>query len=312
VAQPPLRGKAELPPRLLIVPWGTSYDLSGAPVICNEVTLSVLSENQRRFGFEEVTLDFNHGTIPANTKTETEHGTPKKVAGYGVLSCVAGEGIYYTPTVWTPEGEEHYTGRHYRDLSPTPARNAQGEVIFIQSVALCRQGQITGLTAYHAPTPLSANETTTTETTPTKTMDLKALLLKLLKLTEDATDEQIIAAADAMMAPPAPEKKEDPAPAADPMSAITSRLDQIERNVIVDQATAAGKVIPLSADQIAATPVETLRSMVANLQKTVPLATDTNVVPMHAKAPGATALSAEEKLICQQLNISEEQFLKAR
>lgn len=295
-APAPLRGKAPLPERLLIVPWGTSYDLSGAPVICNESTLSVLAANQKKFGFEEVALDFNHGTIPANTDTETVHGTPKKVAGYGALSCVAGEGIYYTPTVWTPEGEDAYTGRHYRDLSPTPARNAQGEVIFIQSVALCRQGQITGLTAYSAPSPLPTPTTTTT-----KTMDLKPLLLKLLKLADDATDEQIIAAADAMGAVPAPTT-----PDADAMSAMNARLDAMERESIVSLATAQGKVIPLSTDLIKSTPIATLRSMVAALPATVPMSA---TVPTQA-VPAVAALSAEQKEICKTLGLSEDDYRK--
>jgi phage I-like protein len=295
----PATGPIPLPEKLLIVPWGTTADLSGNPVICDDHTLTVLAANQTQHGFEEIALDFAHSTVGEPDK---KNGEPQFVAGYGKLSAVAGEGIYYIPSIWTPQGESAYTGRHYRDLSPTIARDDKGRVTFIHSVALCRQGQIPNLHAYSAPDQ---------PTIPTKqNMNYKALICKMLGLPEDATDEQITAAATA-----AAEKKPEPAeapPAVDPMSAnnaIIARLDTIERNNIVDRAVTAGKVIPLSAEQIAATPIDTLRSMVEKLPS--------NVVPLSATVPTpgtgtppVKALSAEEKIICAQLNISEEQYLK--
>jgi phage I-like protein len=299
----PATGAIPLPEKLLIVPWGTTADLSGNPVICDDYTISVLAANQTAHGFEEIALDFAHSTVG---EPDAKEGKPQFVAGYGKLSAVAGEGIYYIPTIWTPEGEASYTGRHYRDLSPTIARDEQGRVTFVHSVALCRQGQIPNLHAYSAPAQ---------PTIPTKqNMNYKALICKMLGLPEDATDEQITAAATAAAVEEksASATEEKPAPAVDPMAAnnvIIARLDQIERNAIIDRAAAAGKVIPLSAEEVNAMAPNTLRSMVEKLPS--------NVVPLSATVPApgtgvpaVKALSAEEKLICQQLNITEEQYLK--
>ncbi len=301
----PATGLIPLPEKLLIVPWGTTADLSGNPVICDDHTLTVLAANQTQHGFEEIALDFAHNTVG---EPDAKDGKPQFVAGYGKLSAVEGEGIYFIPTIWTPEGETAYRGRHYRDLSPTIARDDKGRVTFIHSVALCRQGQLPNLHAYSASP--STPPLITDHSTLNTNMDYKALLCKMLRLPADATDEQITAAATAAAEKPAetPEVKLEVEPMA-AQSAIIARLDQIERNSIVDRAATAGKVIPLSAEQIAATPVDTLRSMVEKLPS--------NVVPLSATvpapgtaAPAVKALSAEEKLICQQLNITEEAYLK--
>ncbi len=308
----PITGRLPLPARLLILPWGESKDLSGRPVICNQVTLADLATNQAAHGFEEIALDFNHSTV--DTKQEKEEGKPKFVAGYGTLSVVENEGVYFTPTSWTPEGEAAYTGRHYRDLSPTVGRNEKGEVTFIHSVALCRQGQIPNLTAYSAVTPL-AIETTPTTTTHSSTMpDYRSLLIKILKLADDATDEAIVAAVDSAKTETETEIKTT-TPETTPMSAdqvTIARLDRIEKNMIVENATRAGKVIPLSAAEIATTPLETLRSICDRIQPTVPLSASTPAPGSTATAPATTALSAEEKLICQNLGISEADYLKNR
>lgn len=301
-------GRIPLPPALLILPWGETKDLSGRPVICNETTLAQLATNQAAQGFEEICLDFNHSTV--NTEEEKKEGKPKFVAGYGTLSVVEGKGVYFHPTSWTPEGEAAYTGRHYRDLSPTIGRNDKDEVTFIHSVALCRQGQIPNLTAFSAVTPLAIETSQTSTTTTTSTMpDYRALLIQILKLADDASDEAIIAAADA--AKTEVETEIDPNKVT-PMSAdaVIARLDRIEKNALVDNATRAGKVIPLSAAEIETTPLETLRSICDRIAPTVPLSSTTPAPGSTGTGPGAvTALSAQQKLICQNLGITEAQFL---
>jgi len=303
-------GRIPLPPALLILPWGETKDLSGRPVICNATTLAQLATNQAAQGFEEIALDFNHSTV--STETEKEEGKPKYVAGYGTLSVVEGKGVYFHPTSWTPEGEAAYTGRHYRDLSPTIGRNDKDEVTFIHSVALCRQGQIPNLTAFSAVTPLAIETPQTSTTTTTSTMpDYRALLVKLLKLADDASDEAIIAAADAAKTEVETEIETDPNKVT-PMSAdaVIARLDRIEKTALVDNATRAGKVIPLSATEIETTPLETLRSICDRIAPTVPLSSTTPAPGSTGTGPGAvTALSAQQKLICQNLGITEAQFL---
>ena len=84
--------------------------------------------------------------------------------------------------------------------------------------------------------------------------------------------------------------------------------DAIERENIVERATAAGKVIPLSADEIAATPIATLKSMVEKIPATVPLSATT---PSKDGKPALKPLSATEIAVCKNLRISEEDYRKA-
>lgn len=297
-------GVIPLPNKLLILKWGEATDLEGRPVIVNATTLSELAANQKKHGFEEVALDFNHSTV--KPLAEAEQGKPIYVGGYGTLSVVEGEGVYYHPTSWTPDGESAYTGRHYRDLSATIARNDKNEVTFIHSVALCRNGQIDGITAFSAPSTIPSTNQDNTMQADNKYL---ALLLTILGLPTDATDEQITAAADTFGKK---EKAEDtPAAAApenvEPLSAVMSRLDAMERMQIVDAATREGKVIPLSAEQISATPATTLRDMVSKLPVTVPLSA-AGVPRPGSATPAVTALSAEELTICTKLGITPEDF----
>ncbi len=301
---PVQKGLIPLPDSLVICPWGESQDLAGEPVICNETTLRELSANQAALGFGEVALDWNHNTTP---KFDAEGkpippAEPQLVAGYGVLSVKAGVGIVYTPTTWTPEGEAYYTGRHYRDLSPTVGKNEKGEVTFVHSVALTRNGQLPDVHAYSALPPILSK--------PTASMnpDYRALLATLLKLDPaTVTDEELIAAAakpEELSAAPAAAatKPED-------VTALSARIDAMERDNIVSAATALGKVIPLSAEQVAITPIPVLKALAASIQPTVALGTapGKNVeVPAQLKA-----LSAEDKEVCRQLGIKEEDFQKA-
>jgi phage I-like protein len=306
----PQKGRIPLPRRLLVLPWGESQALDGSPVIVDDLTLSVFAANMAKARADEIALDFQHGTHLADSKPEPQG--PVKVAAYGTCEVVSGEGIYFCPTVWTPEGEESFTGRHYRDLSPTPFRDDAGRVVALHSIALCRMGQIAGLHAFGAPVTAGATPLSTDATTmdPEQSdLDFRSLLISLLGLNaETATDEDIVSAAQAKAAGEAeamavPEKPATPC-AADPMAA---RFDALERELIVTQATSAGKIIPLAADAIAALTPAQLRATVAAIEPTVPLKGST---PANEVTPGPKPLSADEKEVCRQLGISEEQFRK--
>lgn len=309
-----------LPERLLICPWGDSKALDGTPVICDATTLAVLSANQAKIGRNEVALDFEHNTYGAiEDGKRVKPKEPVPVAGYGTLSVVDGEGIYYTPLSWTPEGSDYYCGKHYRDLSPNVIRDKDGRVIAVHSVALTRAGQIEGLHAFSADSldgickALSAGSHSPIHKPShnTHAMDYKTILLKVLGLPETATDEEIAAAAEK-------EAKEDDTSTPDGndagdtsgATALSARMDAFERNQLLQGAAAAGKLIPLSAEAVAALPLATLKIMVDGLKPgAVPLSANT---AGNAKVETADpkALSAEEKETCRLLGVSEEAFLK--
>ncbi|MBU4460301.1 MAG: phage protease [Verrucomicrobia bacterium] len=258
---------AELPKRFKILSWGDNKTASGRPARVGGKTLATLSAMQSRMGFEEVALDFEHNTVPG-TKAHKESSEPRPVAAYGTLDVVQGEGLFFNVSRWTPEGTR--SALNFQDLSPAPATDDAGEVIFVHSVALCRNGDVEGL---HFVT-LSVETGNQEELV----MDYKAILVKLLKLPEAATDADIEKAATAVS---------EPAPA--PMTAKVTDLEgkivsltadvaavkaadlKRQRDAIVSGAVAAGKVIPLTAEQIAAMDLAALSTMVEKLPATVPL-----------------------------------------
>lgn len=322
LALPP-GGAAErtpLPEKLLIAKWGTANALDGSAVTVGTTTLSALLENQRKIGRTEIALDFEHGTVDGQQKGPE----PRPVAGYGTLSVEAGVGIWYHPTTWTPEGASYYTGRHYRDISPTVIRDDSGEIIALHSVALTRAGQLEGLHAFSSPalraslTALSADASPPPPSPDNKSAKMKELLCKLLGLPDTATDEEITAAATekiaAMSSAGETEDLKDlaacdkePSPMSANIAAMTARLDALDRARILDAAKAAGKIIPLSADALAALPIATLSALVDGLEAgKVPMASATP--GQHTHAPQPKALSTGEETMCKLLGIDPEKF----
>nr|WP_246417968.1 phage protease [Haloferula luteola] len=306
MATPNETGRIPLPESLVIAKWGESRDLEGRPVIVNEKTVAVLAGNQARLGKNEIALDFEHNTFRKDLPE------PKPVAAYGALSVMEGVGIVWTPAAdsWTPEGTKFYTGKHYRDLSPTVHRDADGVVIGLHSVALTRAGQIDDLRAY--ATAMSAEASPlSTDTTPT-TMDTNhsAILAKLLNVSTDdlnsMKEEDIVAKFDALSKPDAPEKEETTPMNAD---ALSARIDLLEKRNLLSEAKLAGKAIPFSAEAAEALPLSTLKTVLKDLKPgEVPTAAATS--KQHGDEGRPKALSAEESEVIKQLGISEDEYRK--
>jgi phage I-like protein len=224
------------------------------------------------------------------------------VAAYGAVACVPGDGLFLDDLQWTPHGQKF--AREYVDLSPTPARTDDGTVIGVHSVALCRHGAIEGLQFYSVEIPEGGNA-----------MDWKKWLCAWMDVNaETATDEEVTAAfgnkikglsAEAIGAAQTEMKKlidgltaRVPENATATITALSAELSTLkglvvalekgvaerDRQEIVRQAAIEGKVIPLSAEQLAATDLTTLREMVGKLAVTVPVSQRTPVI---------VALSAE-------------------
>jgi len=302
-------GRIPLPEEIVVMPWGKSVSLDGDEMLVNEHTAAVLSANQSKLGRAEIALDFEHNTYEADPD-KRRSGEPRKVAGYGGLTVVPGKGIVYKPLsdAWTPEGADHYTGKHYRDLSPVPILDDNGVVIAVHSVALTRAGQVEGLRAYSAPDiELSIKRLSANSTDESMEKKYRAIACAALGLPETATDEELAAAGE----------KKKPAPTEVPLSAdLDRRLKAIEegqvqsqREAIVAKATAAGKAIPLSAEAIGKLEPKVLQDIVDGLEAgVVPLAA---VTPDNKGGEGQKkikALSAEEAAVAAKLGISHEKY----
>ena len=281
----PAEGR-ELPSRLLICPWGT-HDTGKGVVTCNATTAGLLLRNQAATKRLKVALDFQHNSVETS-KTYT--GEPLKVAAYGALELVEGEGIYLSALEWTPEGKDHAANGHYPDISPALKLNDQREVIWVHSAGLVRQGEIDGLELFDAGDTINAVLNMGLDTGMmnwTASRELLNIFLATvgMEIPDNATyDETKSLAArgakklEAGMATPeakaAAAATDNPDTNTDTDTEITTmnadeinqlktrleraeqRADKADKDAIQAKAIAAGKVIPLSAEDIAGFSVE--------------------------------------------------------
>ncbi|HUB68006.1 MAG TPA: phage protease [Candidatus Methylacidiphilales bacterium] len=308
----------ELPTKLKLLNWGVNETVKG-PIVVGTRTLAQLAANQKRLGYDRVQIDFNHQTVPGS---ETYQADPVEVAGYGTPVVIPHDGLYLIDIEWTPAGKKY--AANYHDLSPTPKLDGHGEVIFLHSVALCRQGAVKDLTFYNTSflqpqaSPQSMENPTPPAAPQGETVDYRGLLVALLQklginIPDTATDADIATMVDQFKAPASPGENadEDGAGASVHSLGVEARIDQIEKDSLLTLAATQGKVIPLSTEEIRSTPVTVLRSMIDRLPTgTVPLASRKSGSPAKSNEPGrVTTLTAAQKLIVKNLNLSEEKYL---
>lgn len=305
-----------LPGRLKLLKWGVNETVKG-PVTVGPETVRQLSANQAKRGYDRVAIDYNHQTVPGSEEHDRivkQRGSidPLPVAGYGTPVVIPNDGLYLENIEWTPSGLD--SARNYSDLSPTPQLNDKGEVVFLHSVALCRQGAVNGLTFFNSSflksltTPSMDNPTTTSSAINFR--DLFVTLLKKLGLTvpDGASDSDIAGLVDQFKAP---EVKKDEK--VEPMSVEarlakleTDRAEEAKTNLVL-VASSQGKVIPLTPEAIKVIPLAILKELVDKLPAgTVPLVAGQR----PAASTQVTTLTAEEKETCRLLHIDEAKFLK--
>lgn len=305
--------EAGLPQRVKILAWGENRGRTTDKLVVVDEKCVNLSANQELVACDRVPMDYEHESVKGHPNYKPD---PRHSPGYGTIEVVAGEGVFLSGIEYTPNGLEFAAS--YQDVSAFVHLDDENRPLWVSSVALTKKGDVAGMEFKEAVAALSALqaplkvEVEINPTEPKHTMDYKAILLKLLGLPEGASDDEMNAAAEKL----AGESK--PAAAADTaaMSAIEGRLkvlegdrDSRERQAIMDRAAAAGKVIPLSAEEVEQTPVAILSAIEAKLPA--------GEVPLPgAKAeekPGSNvvALSADEANAARQLGLSPEEFRKA-
>lgn len=321
----PLAGLKQPPARLLIAKWGVNESANGNFTV-GEKTARFLPQLQNLLGFDTVKLDFEHNTVPGTAAYKADK-EPRNIAADARLSVVPGEGIYAEGIAWTPHGVKSVTEGLHSDLSPTVKTDENGEVVFIHSAALCRQGAVTDLRVYSAADLLNPAQLATFSATinpnPESSMDYKLLLTTLLGLAADATDADIEAAAkafgekttatseavethattlkalgdklaaleQAVKAAGNQTHAPDLKPLNDKLAAIEKQQAAQERDALTRQAIAAGKIVPHGA-AIDALDNTAFKALLDSLQPDqVPLSQRT---PEGLKAFSASTLNAED------------------
>jgi phage I-like protein len=305
------------PRRLKLLDWGVNQTVYG-PVIVNETTAALLPMNQKKLGFDTIALDYEHNTVPKTPEFERTR-EPREIAANGVPLVVPGEGLFFDALEYTPSGKQNHM--NYIDLSPTPKLSDKGEVVFLHSVALCRQGAVEGLHYYSVM--LGVEDSQKANPQENSMNDLMAFLKKVFRLSDTATDDDVMKAFQSAVSM-APDGGGDPVPcssrilaleaallplsallAADgqlttlsagleglktkvgdvdvkcKITALSSTLEGMQKDVMCFMARVAGKVVPLSAEDLAKTSIETLSGMIEKLPVTVPVA---QLTPLSAGA----------------------------
>lgn len=323
-APSPLAGLTELPSRMLIAKWGENKPSDGsAPFKVTEATARFLPAMQKLLGFDTVALDFEHNTVPGTPAYEQEK-EPRNVAAHGALEVVPGEGVYAANLRWTPHGEKSVKEGLHPDLSPTIKTDEQGNVVFIHSAALCRQGRVPDLQVFSAaltPGQLAAFSAALaapiSQSTQTTTMDFKKLLILLLGLDANAADTDIETAckkfADTRNAVAGAGATLESYSAT--IKTLTERLGALEKagqkasiDSLIGQAIREGKLVPNSVSEL---PFEMAAKIIADLPA--------NIVPLNQRTPeglkvhsaviGSNVNSADAE-VARQMGVSPESLKK--
>lgn len=278
-------GESPFPKRLVICPAGSSDARSRGKIIVSADTFDGLQDRQNamKLGMR-LALDAEHCTVEG-TPAYLADKEPRAVLGWATLTGSIEEGLVYDDIEPTPLGMEAWKNKQFQDISPAVFRRADGTVLAVHSAALCRHGELDGLTISAAAagprltpffTALSAS--LPSESKPMKpTPELIALLAAIgITLAADADEPTMTTAIkEATTKVKESAKSTEAEPAA--MAAITGQIttlsaqvkklgderDELQRAELMRQAAAEGKVIPLSDDVLKITPLAVLTDMVA-------------------------------------------------
>ena len=309
---------AKLPHRIKVLNWGDNPNCHGKRVNVGPLFVKCLSA--ATYPYRKVALDFEHNTFPG-TPAYKESAEPRPVAGFGTIEAVEGDGVYITMSSWTPEGERMAV--NFADVSAGAVTDKEGNLIAVASVALCRAGAVDGMDFVEAPLSggvSSALSGIINNNQKGKAMDYKAFLLKTLGLGEDATDEAIQAAIDALLKKPEEDKaalsaavKEAVAEAVKPIeekvAALSAAAVAHEKQDLLAEAAREGKVVALSADAVEKISVDDLKATIAKTAVTVPLSarTPSFVKPTEGKPDD---VPEEFRRIALNCGVSPEIFKK--
>jgi hypothetical protein len=319
-----------MPRRLKLLNWGVNQTVFG-PVIVNETTAALLPMNQKKLGFDTIALDYEHNTVPKTPEYERTK-EPREIAANCVPLVVPGEGLFVDALEYTPSGIQNHM--NYIDLSPTPKLSKLGEVVFLHSVALCRQGAVEDLHYFSISLGEAGDMHEESKQENSKMNELMAFLKKVFKLPDAATDEDVMKAFQGAVSMPS--EGGEPVPcsariialeaAVKPLQALiatdgqlttlsagfaglqtrlgdvnvqekittlNTAIEGVSKDVACFMARVAGKVVPLSAAELVATPLATLTSMIEKLPVTVPVG---QLTTLSAASTGSseTAPTADE------------------
>lgn len=253
----------------------------------------------------DLPVDLEHAT-----ELKAPKGEPAPAQGW-VKKLLNRAGAIVAQVEWTEAGAALIKGKAYRFLSPAFLHQQDnGRVVRLLSVGLTNRPNL------YIP---ALNSEKITETP----MD-RAAIAAALGIATTATDADVITSINSLKASVAAPDPKKFVPAADLTAALnrattaeaalaarTKADGEAKATSLIDQAVKDGKIAPASKDYyLALCHAEGGYAQVEGLLKTLPVLTgktDLDTIP-----PGSVEgeLTAEQKAICSQTGISEEQFKK--
>lgn len=317
-----LNADGKLPERIKVLNWGENPNFHGLAVRVGKPLMAAMSSGV--YPFKRVALDFEHNTYPGSP-AYLESVEPRKVAGFGTIEVVEGEGVYLCVDSWTPQGAEGAV--NYCDVSAVPAMDKFGNVVAVKSVALCRNGAVPEMEFRDVALSVDSAfvDLVSTNTNKEISMEkLKAFIAKLLgKEPADVTDEEVVAEVEKKFAAGAVEPKPVDAAlnvadvGAVVKAAVAQAVKELETQVvalsasvdsvkgagvakdkqgIIDEGRRAGKDVRLPEEAVAALSVDAIRTHVDGLPVTIPVDKRT---PFSVREKGAVGVVTEyQRSLC--------------
>lgn len=289
-----------LPTRIKVFRWGVNETKKG-PVIVNDTTVRELPLNQVETGFDVISLDYEHNTVPG-TKAYEESKEPRDIAAQLKVEVVPGDGVYVQVLNWTPTGKEKAI--NFVDLSPAPGLNDNRELVFLHSVALTRAGATDDLHFLTLSLDVTTKETNAMTPEQLKKMleemfanSMKPVLDRLMVLEKGGDANR--AAIETLSV--------DVKSAKETAAQIKAETVEGRRQAIVAAAKAAGKVLPLSVDDIKVMDLTMLQRIADATPATVPV---TTLTPLNVPDPSA-GVSPSLAMICKITGQDPQKVLEA-
>lgn len=311
-----INAEGKAPTEILLLPAGPVEGRDGRNWVNDNPEAIVAAFNSRGM---PLVIDYEHGS-------ELTRGEPAKAAGYAhALKNIEGE-IWAQEVEWTEAGGTMVANREYRFISPVFYHDTSGSISRMGSVALTHKPNL-DLKALNRESQTDDPE----PETPSMDKEQRIALCRELGLADEASDASILAAVTAMK----DEKQKALNKAAEPdLSSFVPRADYDkvagERdkalNTIKEQQTATveatvdaaikeGKISPDSRDfHIMACNTENGLTEFKKMVKAAP--------KMDMAQKGGTAgdpptgenkaLNAEEQALCEQLDLTPDEFIKQR
>ena len=326
------------PERIQLLPPGTFSGRDGRGPYRVDDPEAVITATREYFGNADIPLDYNH-----QTEFVSQNGKPAPAAGWIKGLESRPDGIW-ARVEWTEPGARAVAAKEFRYVSPVFFHKPDGRVLVIRSAALTNLPNLDLKALSSAQADASAN------TRKEYTMDFKKAVAQSLGLSPDASEAEVIAAAQsqrdavaqagkALNASEGPagliraaheaaakaERADKPDPAKYvPMSmhesvsrelaALKAEQAKAGAESLVRAAQSAGKLTPAMTDWGMSYAAENPTGFKAWMETAPDLRPGGGKDPGTSAAPpdkGAPPLNAEEKAVCAAFGLSEDEFQKA-